>query len=119
AGVVRLEWAGGAGGVSPGDGNGLRARGGNASTGREPRPGGSAEPGRIAPPKRRTEPSAAADTRVHTPEAPAPVGAYPHARRADNLLYLSGVGPRQAGSDAIPGGPVRRAGARPRPAHDR
>ena len=41
--------------------------------------------------------------------APAPVGAYPHARRVGDFLYLSGVGPRQAGSDAIPGGPVRDA----------
>lgn len=35
--------------------------------------------------------------------APAPVGAYPHARRAGKLLFLSGVGPRKPGSDAIPG----------------
>ena len=35
--------------------------------------------------------------------APEPVGAYPHARRIGNFLYLSGVGPRQPNSDAIPG----------------
>jgi 2-aminomuconate deaminase len=35
--------------------------------------------------------------------APKPVGLYPHARRVGNLLFLSGVGPRQAGSDNIPG----------------
>lgn len=35
--------------------------------------------------------------------APAPVGLYPHARRVGNLLFLSGVGPRQAGSSEIPG----------------
>ena len=35
--------------------------------------------------------------------APAPVGAYPHARRAGNLLFLSGVGPRQRGTSKIPG----------------
>jgi 2-aminomuconate deaminase len=40
---------------------------------------------------------------VRTDAAPAPVGAYPHARRGGNLLFLSGVGPRQPGSDAIPG----------------
>ncbi|HXD35585.1 MAG TPA: Rid family hydrolase [Rhodanobacter sp.] len=40
---------------------------------------------------------------VRTDTAPAPVGAYPHARRVGNLLFLSGVGPRQPGSDAIPG----------------
>ena len=35
--------------------------------------------------------------------APEPVGAYPHARRAGNLLFLSGVGPRSRGTDKIPG----------------
>jgi len=35
--------------------------------------------------------------------APKPVGLYPHARQVGNLLFLSGVGPRQAGSDTIPG----------------
>jgi 2-aminomuconate deaminase len=35
--------------------------------------------------------------------APAPVGSYPHARRVGNLLFLSGIGPRVAGSDEIPG----------------
>lgn len=35
--------------------------------------------------------------------APAPVGAYPHARRVGDLLFLSGVGPRQAGTKQIPG----------------
>ncbi|PXV56198.1 2-aminomuconate deaminase [Dyella jiangningensis] len=40
---------------------------------------------------------------VRTEQAPAPVGAYPHARRVGNLLLLSGVGPRMPGSNAIPG----------------
>ncbi|MAB83626.1 MAG: 2-aminomuconate deaminase [Phycisphaerae bacterium] len=35
--------------------------------------------------------------------APEPVGAYPHARRAGNLLFLSGVGPRARGTSDIPG----------------
>lgn len=35
--------------------------------------------------------------------APEPVGAYPHARRVGNMLYLSGVGPRQRGTKVIPG----------------
>ena len=35
--------------------------------------------------------------------APEPVGAYPHARRAGDLLFLSGVGPRVRGSSEIPG----------------
>jgi 2-aminomuconate deaminase len=34
-----------------------------------------------------------------TDKAPKPVGLYPHARKAGNLLFLSGVGPRTAGSD--------------------
>ncbi|MFC4762476.1 RidA family protein [Dyella koreensis] len=40
---------------------------------------------------------------VRTDSAPAPVGAYPHARRVGQLLFLSGVGPRTPGSNAIPG----------------
>jgi 2-aminomuconate deaminase len=32
-----------------------------------------------------------------------PVGAYPHARQVGNLLFLSGIGPRERGSKAIPG----------------
>ena len=35
--------------------------------------------------------------------APEPVGAYPHARRAGDLLFLSGVGPRVRGTSEIPG----------------
>jgi len=40
---------------------------------------------------------------VRTDSAPKPVGAYPHARRVGNLLFLSGVGPRDAATNAIPG----------------
>ncbi|MFA6239089.1 MAG: RidA family protein [Bacteriovorax sp.] len=35
--------------------------------------------------------------------APEPVGLYPHARRVGNLLFLSGVGPRERGQKKIPG----------------
>lgn len=35
--------------------------------------------------------------------APRPVGPYPHAKRIGPWLFLSGVGPRQAGSNEIPG----------------
>ncbi|MBI2966239.1 MAG: RidA family protein [Bacteroidetes bacterium] len=35
--------------------------------------------------------------------APEPVGPYPHARRAGNLLFLSGIGPRRRNSKKIPG----------------
>jgi 2-aminomuconate deaminase len=38
--------------------------------------------------------------RISAAGAPKPVGSYPHARRVGNLLFLSGVGPRVAGSDA-------------------
>jgi len=43
---------------------------------------------------------------VNSDSAPKPVGAYPHARRVGDLLYLSGVGPRQPGTNEIPGGPI-------------
>jgi 2-aminomuconate deaminase len=36
--------------------------------------------------------------RISTDKAPKPVGLYPHARKAGNLLFLSGVGPRTAGT---------------------
>lgn len=36
-------------------------------------------------------------------KAPEPVGLYPHARRVGNMLYLSGVGPREKGTKKIPG----------------
>ncbi len=35
--------------------------------------------------------------------APQPVGLYPHARRVGNLLFLSGVGPRERDAREIPG----------------
>lgn len=38
--------------------------------------------------------------KINTENAPKPVGLYPHARRVGGLLFLSGVGPRVAGSDA-------------------
>lgn len=40
---------------------------------------------------------------IKTSSAPAPVGAYPHARRVGNLLFLSGVGPRLPDGQGIPG----------------
>jgi 2-aminomuconate deaminase len=41
--------------------------------------------------------------RIDSTSAPEPVGAYPHAKRAGNLLFLSGVGPRKRGTKEIPG----------------
>ena len=40
---------------------------------------------------------------IESGKAPEPVGRYPHARKAGNLLFLSGVGPRERGSKKIPG----------------
>ena len=40
---------------------------------------------------------------INSGKAPEPVGLYPHARRVGNLLYLSGVGPREKGTKKIPG----------------
>ncbi len=42
--------------------------------------------------------------------APRPVGAYPHARRVGDLLFLSGLGPRIPGSNEIPGNLHDQAG---------
>ena len=40
---------------------------------------------------------------IQSKNAPEPVGAYPHAKRVGNLLFLSGVGPRNPNSKKIPG----------------
>lgn len=40
---------------------------------------------------------------VRSTKAAPPVGPYPHARRVGELIYLSGMGPRRAGTDEIPG----------------
>lgn len=40
---------------------------------------------------------------IESKRAPEPVGAYPHARRVGDLLFLSGIGPRKRGSKEIPG----------------
>jgi 2-aminomuconate deaminase len=41
--------------------------------------------------------------KIDAPNAPKPVGLYPHARRAGNLLFLSGIGPRDPETDGVPG----------------
>ena len=43
--------------------------------------------------------------------APEPVGAFPHAKRVGNLLFLSGIGPRVRGSKEIPGVTLDEHGA--------
>jgi 2-aminomuconate deaminase len=40
---------------------------------------------------------------LNSSKAPEPVGLYPHARKVGNLLFLSGVGPRERGKKEIPG----------------
>ncbi|WP_181304507.1 RidA family protein [Rufibacter sp. XAAS-G3-1] len=47
---------------------------------------------------------------VHASQAPDPVGLYPHTRRVGNLLFLSGVGPREKGAKQIPGVTLNEAG---------
>ena len=41
--------------------------------------------------------------KINAEKAPEPVGMYPHARKVGNLLFLSGVGPRERGTKIIPG----------------
>ncbi len=48
---------------------------------------------------------------IRASNAPKPVGQYPHARRIGNLLFLSGIGPRDHDSNAIVGN-VHGAGGR-------
>ena len=50
------------------------------------------------------------DGEVRSARAPKPVGAYPHARRAAGLLFLSGIGPRVPVTNEIPGNVVDGAG---------
>jgi 2-aminomuconate deaminase len=40
---------------------------------------------------------------IHAANAPKAVGHYPHARRLGDLLFLSGIGPRDPASNGIPG----------------
>ncbi len=47
---------------------------------------------------------------IESSRAPEPVGLYPHARRVGDLLFLSGVGPRERGTKKIPGVELDDAG---------
>jgi 2-aminomuconate deaminase len=44
-----------------------------------------------------------AENIINSEKAPEPVGLYPHARKVGNLLFLSGVGPRERNTKKIPG----------------
>lgn len=48
--------------------------------------------------------------KFNSEKAPEPVGLYPHARRVGELLFLSGVGPRERGTQKIPGVTLDDAG---------
>jgi len=63
---------------------------------------GSAQSKDLATPQSSTSKAA-----ISVANAPKPVGAYPHARRVGEMLYLSGIGPRNSKDNSIPGGPVR------------
>ncbi len=47
---------------------------------------------------------------IQSKNAPEPVGAYPHAKRVGNFLFLSGVGPRKPNSKKIPGSVIDAKG---------
>jgi 2-aminomuconate deaminase len=47
---------------------------------------------------------------IESSRAAEPVGAFPHAKRVGNLLFLSGIGPRVRGSKEIPGVTLDPAG---------
>lgn len=43
------------------------------------------------------------NSKMLTDKAAKPLGLYPHSRKVGNMLFLSGIGPREAGTDNIPG----------------
>lgn len=47
---------------------------------------------------------------INSNKAPEPVGLYPHAKKVGELLFLSGVGPREKGTKVIPGVTLNEAG---------
>jgi 2-aminophenol/2-amino-5-chlorophenol 1,6-dioxygenase subunit alpha len=57
----------------------------------------------VAAPVPASAPASSGSDRVLAAGAPKPVGAYPHARRVGPFLYLSGIGPRDPETDAVPG----------------
>ena len=50
----------------------------------------------------------------HVAAAPTPMGAYVHARAAGGLLFLAGIGPRDAATNQVPGGPITDEDGSPR-----
>tara|TARA_B100000927_G_scaffold279542_1_gene263208 strand:+ start:602 stop:1018 length:417 start_codon:yes stop_codon:yes gene_type:complete len=47
---------------------------------------------------------------LNSKNAPEPVGLYPHAKKVGDLLFLSGVGPREKGTKIIPGVELNKDG---------
>jgi len=47
---------------------------------------------------------------INSGSAAEPVGLYPHARKVGNLLFLSGIGPREKGKKEIPGVTLNEGG---------
>lgn len=47
---------------------------------------------------------------IKTDNASTPLGAYPHARRVGNFLFLSGIGPRNPKDNSIPGLKLNKKG---------
>lgn len=48
--------------------------------------------------------------KINSNRAPQAVGLYPHARKVGNLLFLSGVGPREVNQQNIPGVTLNKDG---------
>jgi 2-aminomuconate deaminase len=48
--------------------------------------------------------------KINASKAPKPVGLYPHARKVGNLLFLSGIGPRDPKDDSVPGLSLTKGG---------
>ena len=59
----------------------------------------------------RTKPHREAGGMIISARAAEAVGPYPHARRAGNLLFVSGIGPRRRGAKEIPGVTMDAKGA--------
>ncbi len=53
------------------------------------------------------------DGPIFSENAPKAVGAYPHARRVGNLVFVSGIGPRHPETNEIVGGAVRDGNGNP------
>lgn len=60
--------------------------------------------------KQETKKQETRNNSINTDNAAKPLGAYPHARRVGNLLFLSGIGSRSAKDNSIPGLELDTAG---------